>query len=71
MKKIVTFIICAMMFQYSCSSSSTQDQDTDPNNENPSESSVWSIPLADVFDGGPGRDGIPALGESRICISRG
>lgn len=61
MKKIVTFIICAVMFQYSCSSSSTQDQDIDPNNENPSESSVWSIPFADVFDGGPGRDGIPAL----------
>lgn len=61
MKKIVTFIICAMMFQYSCSSSSTQDQNTDPNNEDSSESSVWSIPLADVFDGGPGRDGIPAL----------
>jgi len=61
MKKIVTFIICAMMFQYSCSSSSTQDQEIDPNNENPPESSVWSIPLADVFDGGPGRDGIPAL----------
>lgn len=61
MKKIVTFIICAVMFQYSCSSSSTQDQDIDPNNEDPSESSVWSIPFADVFDGGPGRDGIPAL----------
>jgi len=61
MKKIVTFIICVMMFQYSCSSSSTQDQDTDPINENPSESSVWSIPFAEVFDGGPGRDGIPAL----------
>ena len=61
MKKIVMFIICAVMFQYSCSSSSTQDLDIDPNNENPSEPSVWSIPLADVFDGGPGRDGIPAL----------
>ena len=61
MKKIVLFTICAVMFQYSCSSSSTQDQDIDPINENPSESSVWSIPFAEVFDGGPGRDGIPAL----------
>ncbi|MBT8293015.1 MAG: DUF3179 domain-containing protein [Eudoraea sp.] len=61
MKKIVTFIICAMLCQFSCSSSSTQDQNTDPDNENPSEPSIWSIPIADIFDGGPGRDGIPAL----------
>lgn len=61
MKKIVMFIICAVLSQYSCSSSSTQDQNTDPDNQNPSEPSVWSIPVADVFDGGPGRDGIPAL----------
>lgn len=61
MKKIVMFIICAVLSQYSCSSSSTQDQSTDPDNENPSQPSVWSIPVEDVFDGGPGRDGIPAL----------
>lgn len=61
MKNIITFITCVMLSQYSCSPSSTQDQNTDPDNENPSEPSVWSIPVADVFDGGPGRDGIPAL----------
>ncbi len=31
---------------------------SDPNN---SGSSEWSIPSAEVFDGGPGKDGIPAL----------
>lgn len=63
MKKIVLLTICAVIFQVSCSSSNTQDQDpnTDPVNQNPTESSEWSIPIADVFDGGPGRDGIPAL----------
>ncbi len=53
----------------SCSTSSTQDT---PQNQDAGEmentSTEWSIPLAEVLDGGPGRDGIPAL-ENPVMVS--
>ncbi|WP_298477994.1 DUF3179 domain-containing protein [uncultured Maribacter sp.] len=42
---------------WSCSSSNTNDS----SKEGDRESSVWTIPKEEVLDGGPGRDGIPAL----------
>lgn len=49
----------------SCSSSSTQETTTDPvGTETPTVENTateWSIPIAEVLDGGPGKDGIPAL----------
>jgi len=58
-KKIITFV-CAAGLLVSCSSDNTQDPIS---NGNPTESgtSTWSIPISEVFDGGPGKDGIPAL----------
>lgn len=63
-KKIITFVCAGLLI--SCSSSSTQETDPNPNqgnNNTPTESgsSTWSIPQSEVLDGGPGKDGIPAL----------
>ncbi len=54
-KKIILGIVLTALF-FSCSSSDTSGQDF----ENPN-SGEWSIPVTEVLDGGPGRDGIPAL----------
>jgi len=56
MKKIIfLFIVSSVLF--SCNSSST---DIGPGLID-NTSLEWSIPVAEVLDGGPGRDGIPAL----------
>jgi hypothetical protein len=34
-----------------------------------SGSDLWSIPLSEVFDGGPGKDGIPALTEPDFILA--
>ncbi len=60
-KQIITFVCAGLMM--SCSSSSTQDSDLfqDPVINPPIGSVSWSIPKSEVLDGGPGKDGIPAL----------
>ncbi len=55
MKRVI-LILCTS-FLYSCSSSSSDDGST---GRNPNDG-IWSIPISQVLDGGPGRDGIPAL----------
>ena len=58
MKK--TFIaLLGVSLLLSCSSSSLDDSSQQQQEQQ--ESSVWSIPINEVIDGGPGRDGIPAL----------
>ena len=64
MKKTLFLSFCMLLF-LSCSSSSTQDpgsqlpqEGQDPSNPTNVE---WSIPKSEVLDGGPGKDGIPAL----------
>mgnify|MGYP001813692351 FL=1 len=68
MKKTI-FLFAFMMIVLSCSTSSTKDT---PQNTNSGEventSSEWSIPVAEVLDGGPGRDGIPAL-ENPVMVT--
>lgn len=68
MKKTI-FLFSFMIIVLSCSSSSTQDT---PQNTNSGEventSSEWRIPVAEVLDGGPGRDGIPAL-ENPVMVT--
>ncbi len=65
MKKIVLFVCIGIL--YSCSTSSTNDGNNSNqgqvgnNNNSPSQNSGWSIPISEVLDGGPGKDGIPAL----------
>lgn len=59
MKNVLLFSLVIVL--QSCSSSnSIDDLDSDNNNPNP-VSLEWSIPRSEVLDGGPGKDGIPAL----------
>lgn len=66
MKRIT--ILLLFSFIISCSTSSTQeDTVTNPNPDGggsgtpPPANTGWSIPIEEVLDGGPGKDGIPAL----------
>lgn len=52
MKKVLLFLILVTVF--SCQNN---DDDTNENRF----STEWNIPIAEIFDGGPGIDGIPAL----------
>ncbi|MGW9684078.1 DUF3179 domain-containing protein [Flagellimonas sp. 2504JD1-5] len=45
----------------SCSSSSVEETTNGDGTVNPVENNFWSIPVVQVLDGGPGRDGIPSL----------
>lgn len=40
-----------------------------PNGNNNSNDDEWTIPLSEVFDGGPGKDGIPALLEPQFTLA--
>lgn len=61
MKKLLVCACIALL--YSCSSSSSTEQVApgQGNNDPPITSLEWSIPKSEVLDGGPGKDGIPAL----------
>ncbi len=68
MKKIIAFTIVAGLLYYSCSSSDTgqpvieqEEQNNGNQSGTPNNNADWSIPLSEVLDGGPGKDGIPAL----------
>lgn len=60
MKKNILLLWSVAMMLFSCSSSSTQETMVTPG-EIENTSQEWSIPISEVLDGGPGRDGIPAL----------
>lgn len=62
MKNNLLLSACTMML-FSCSSSSTQEtiNPRNPQSGTPNTSSEWSIPISEILDGGPGKDGIPAL----------
>ena len=73
MKKII--LLCFSVILGSCSSSETSSQivtndntsnNSTNNNQNNNQNSgndpdFWSIPVDEVIDGGPGKDGIPAI----------
>lgn len=65
MKKNILLSAMFAMTLLSCSSSSTQEtnlgQDGTDNIPVENTATEWSIPIAEVLDGGPGKDGIPAL----------
>lgn len=59
-KQILLFVYAGLLI--ACSSSSNEDSGTGQNPDNPtSGDNSWSIPKSEVVDGGPGKDGIPAL----------
>lgn len=65
--------VCALLL-FSCSSSSTQEN-LNTTGQNPdaiqieNTSTEWTIPVSEVLDGGPGRDGIPALENPNMVIA--
>ena len=73
MKRIV--LISSILLCIACSSSSS-DYDVSPIDFNgslnpPSSGSDWIIPQSEVLDGGPGKDGIPALVNPELTDVQG
>jgi len=70
MKKIIYYLF-AFALIFSCSPDSTNNNNSgnsgDSNNNgnngngNDNNSVAWLIPLKEVVDGGPGKDGIPSI----------
>ena len=62
MKNKIFLLVCTITL-FSCTSSSTQETNgtENPQGGTPGNFTEWSIPKTEIFDGGPGKDGIPAL----------
>lgn len=58
MRNALVLLLVSSTLLCQCSTSSTSSTVEQPEG---SDTDKWSIPLSDVLDGGPGRDGIPAL----------
>jgi hypothetical protein len=56
---IVFGFLCSFMLLYGCEDGIDKNGNSFPSG--PGGTKDWSIPLDEVFDGGPGKDGIPAL----------
>ncbi|WP_411894242.1 DUF3179 domain-containing protein [Winogradskyella sp. A2] len=59
-----TYLLLLVLLVFSCSSSdpSNNDSNSDTSDDNdPSPTDSWLIPVGDVKDGGPGKDGIPSI----------
>lgn len=66
MKTIVLLLVTSVIFLTGCSGDITNPPgDTHPpdDNNDGNQNSNWSIPADEVRDGGPGKDGIPAIGS--------
>ncbi|WP_242203907.1 DUF3179 domain-containing protein [Aestuariivivens insulae] len=65
MKRNVIHTISLLLIMACSTSASDQtipdNSEDNSNNDNPNNTSQWSIPLRDVKDGGPGKDGIPSI----------
>ncbi|ROQ21420.1 uncharacterized protein DUF3179 [Marinimicrobium koreense] len=60
--KIVSLVLCIMLLSSCGGSSSGSGGGSDDNGSTP-ESGEWLIPESEVLDGGPGKDGIPAISD--------
>lgn len=70
MKSIFISLVFSTFLLYSCSeSSSSISDDIDNVDNNNNNSSSWLIDKDLVFDGGPGKDGIPALDNPTLITS--
>jgi len=66
MKKMLLIVISSFILN-ACSTSSDSFQ----GQQNDGSNNEWSIPVSDVLDGGPGKDGIPSLtGPNLISASQ-
>lgn len=72
MKTLLGTIFLALIFMQACTdddsvySSSSSSSSNDASDSIYNENFYWSIPTNEVFDGGPGKDGIPALENPRL-----
>ena len=72
MKNIFLLAIFSTLVILSCSDSSPIDDNSNNNNNNPPPSNdrgPWSIDQGKVYDGGPGKDGIPALVNPNVNLA--
>jgi len=60
--KILIVVFC-MVALTACGGSSSGSQDPAGGNDSASDSDEWLIPGSEVLDGGPGKDGIPAISD--------
>ena len=68
MKKHVLLVTMTTLILVPCSSSTGQDIGND--GQDPDDvAGQWSIPVAEVLEGGPGRDGIPALTDPALVTA--
>lgn len=63
MKNLI--VILSFIFIFSCESDSPDPGSSNPGNGN-SENGEWLIPSDEIYDGGPGKDGIPALEDPAL-----
>lgn len=67
MKTNILYLFFTLLF-VSCSGSSDENNPSTqpPNNNNDNNTPFWSISVADVKDGGPGKDGIPSIDNPKF-----
>jgi hypothetical protein len=53
--------VAVFLFVLACTDSNEPNSPSGPASPNNSNNNEWNIPKNEVFDGGPGKDGIPAL----------
>ena len=68
MKRLIQFLFIGVLILSSCSDEGIKDanaptgnDDANENNDTPDRGEIWGVDKSLVFDGGPGKDGIPAL----------
>ncbi len=67
MKTISNLLIAALFVFAACSDDDMAGTSGNPNNpDDPMDDNGWLIPFAEVRDGGPGKDGIPALNSPKF-----
>ena len=64
MKNLTYLFVSLLVLSTGCSNS--DNQITSTGNLNPDE---WMIPENEVFDGGPGKDGIPSVDNPNFTIA--
>ena len=61
MKRHYFFYVLTTLSTISFSCSTSTNSANSGNTPSPNDSAEWLVPVSDVFDGGPGKDGIPSL----------
>lgn len=66
--KMILGILCSSMILWACDEEPLSDNNNSGSGSGLQES--WSIPRDEIFDGGPGKDGIPALTDPEFVQSQ-